>query len=119
MKSPPAAWLGCLALSLLFAGCNHPRSSLPSARTHAAPDVFARQQDRQNYVEANYDRLLKSRGFKNESEARAYAGYEWSRLNPNPAHNATQTENVIWSSNDAARQKQEKFEADLAKMKRQ
>lgn len=120
MKARAFVFSSATALGFLLSGCGSPgkSSASPTSATRSgAPDAFARQNARQDYVDSHYERLLQSGQFKNEAEARAYAGYEWSRLHPNPAA-SEQNQSVTWSSADAAKHEQEKFEADLAKMNR-
>lgn len=107
-----------LVLAILAtAGCQHAgHSARPDSRSSrtASTDAFARGEERKAYVDAHYEQVLKSGRAANADQARAVAGLDWDnhvRNHPEP------TESWSWSSDDARRREQDKFEADLEKLK--
>jgi hypothetical protein len=99
-----------LLMSGALCGCQN--TGTQTAGNPARPrDAFAAQVERQSYVDGNYQQQLKTGRAKNEKEARALAALEWETQERHRTDTAVWS--ARWSSDDAAKRRQQELEADL------
>ena len=105
---------GSLLIVGLLPGCNSTPNSTRSRSPDLNSDAFAIQRDRENYVESNYQLILKSGRVANETEARVLAAQDWE------AHERHRSDRVTtrWSSRDQAIREQKQFEEELSDLER-
>ncbi|MCF7688147.1 MAG: hypothetical protein K9M98_13375 [Cephaloticoccus sp.] len=117
MPKPSALLLGLLLGSGFLAGCHGWGKSDHANRFDRpanVPTAFEQQQARDSYIESHYEQHLKAGRVANADEARALAAHDWEAYERHRSGQDAST--VRWSSADAAKREQRKFEQELAEM---